>query len=58
MKQPLWVSLTVLALVSPVWAAEVSDQLEVFGNVEVQYGAIRGDVDHEGRDNTACNARG
>ena len=47
MKQPLWVSLTVLALVSPVWAAEVSDQLEVFGNVEVQYGAIRGDVDHE-----------
>lgn len=47
MKKQLLAGLIAASCSSPVLAVEVSDQLEVFGTIEVEYGASRGDSEHE-----------
>lgn len=43
MKKQLLATLIATALTTPALAVEVSDQLEVFGTIELEYGANRGD---------------
>jgi hypothetical protein len=43
MKKQFLVILMTSALTPPVLAVEVSEQLEVFGTIELEYGANRGD---------------
>lgn len=43
MNKRLLTSLVATTLSSPLWAAEISEQLEIYGTIELEYGASRGD---------------
>ena len=47
MKKTLLSAAIAMTLTSPVMAVEVSDQLEVYGKMEVEYGAVRADDEHQ-----------
>lgn len=47
MKQQLLAALITASLSTPLMALEVNDQLEVFGTIELEYGASRGDSGNE-----------
>lgn len=47
MKKTLLSAAIAMTLTSPVMAVEVSDQLEVYGKMEVEYGAVRAGDEHQ-----------